>query len=78
MYYYFVYFEVANLQHLVSQHFLKHLAKKERKNSVIGVAMLNTIVSIMIDPIFSYQSTVKSSYLPRKIKLISFKLNDFL
>jgi hypothetical protein len=78
MYYFFVFLDVGVLKHFVSQQFLKHLIKKDRANSVIGVAILKIIVRIMIDPIFSYQSAVKSSYLPRNRKLISYKVRDFL
>lgn len=74
----FVALEVFTLQHLVSQHFLKHLIMKDSKNSVIGVAILKTIVSMTIAPICWYQSEVKSSNLPKKMKLTSFKVAEFL
>ena len=76
MYYCLVSREVGTLQQRVSQSFVTVLRIEVKQSSIIGKAMLNIMVMIIMDPITLYQSAVKPSYCPANIKLMSLELME--
>lgn len=71
IYYFFVSREVGTVQQRVSQSFVNALKIEVKASSMIGKAILNIIVMIMMAPITLYQSAVNPSYCPANIKFMS-------